>query len=327
MDELARREKDLYEPIQKLMELRGYAVICQFKTFSPLTRRKRILDLLGFRWMEDGDLDASAIEAKQGASPADTLAALGQSIEYQLYVPRVSVAAEVPREDLAFAENPLRQLGLGYIHAMPTSATEIIAPAFSPRCYQNEFNQVTRHAGILCLIGRNRWQEDCRREHHSGGDKGTEAAGYPFYCIHTTDPVQYSMSADGASRKVYLEIWTDRKPVWTRIYRDVEASRLALLLADSDATTTLSIFRRDTFGSLGNRVEQQQLQHDQAALSKGLDYARERLKEDRIIPVVSIAARLWDWDAMPRRDEAEKAVAQAIERLDPIKGYLASMAK
>ena len=37
MDELAHQEKDLYPPIQKLMESRRYAVICQFKTFSPLT--------------------------------------------------------------------------------------------------------------------------------------------------------------------------------------------------------------------------------------------------------------------------------------------------
>ena len=69
----------------------------------------------------------------KGRCPRDTLTALGQAIEYQLYVPRVSVAAEVSRENLAFAETPLRQLGLGYIHATPTSATEIITPALSPR--------------------------------------------------------------------------------------------------------------------------------------------------------------------------------------------------
>jgi hypothetical protein len=90
MDELARQEKDLYPAIQKLMENRRYTVICQFKTFFPLTGRTRILDLLGFRWTDDGDLDAWAIEGKQGASPGDTLTALGQAIEYQLYVPRVS---------------------------------------------------------------------------------------------------------------------------------------------------------------------------------------------------------------------------------------------
>jgi len=327
MVELAHQEKDLYPPIQNLMENRGYAVICQFKTFSPLTRRKRILDLAGFRWMEDGDLDAWAIEGKQGASPADTLTALGQSIEYQLYVPRVSVAAEVPREDLAFAENPLRQLGLGYIHATPASATEIISPSLSPRCYQNEFNQVIRHAGVLCLLGRERWKEKGCREHHSGGDKTADTAGYPFYAIHDNEPVQYSMSTDGSSKKVRLAIWIDRKPVWTDIYRGIEAGRLAELLGNLDATTNLSIFRRDNFGSLGSCLERQQLLHDQAAIAKGLDYARERLKEDRIIPVISVAAELWGWDAMPRRDEAEKAVAEAVERLSPIRSYLASMVK
>ena len=99
-------EKRLYPAIRDLMERRGYAVIPQFKTFSPLTDSRRNLDLLGFRWTEDGDLDAWAVEAKPGSRPADTLAALGQAIEYQLYVPRVSVAAEVSRDKLEFAEYP-----------------------------------------------------------------------------------------------------------------------------------------------------------------------------------------------------------------------------
>ncbi len=327
MNELAHQEKDLYPAIQELMKRRGYAVICQFKTFSPLTRRKRILDLLGFRWTEDGDLDAWAVEAKQGASPADTLTALGQSIEYQLYVPRVSVAAEVPREDLAFAENPLRQLGLGYIHATPTSATEIVAPAFSPRCYQNEFNQIIRHAGLLCVLGRERWKDENPQEHHSGGDKTTDAAGFPSYGIHTTDPVQFMMVANGKSKKAQLHIWIDRKPLWRHVYRNIKARRLAQLLAGLDVTTSLSVVQRDTFGKLGAPSEHRQLPHDEAALSKGLEYARERLKEPRIIPVVSIAVRLWDWNAMPRRDEAERAVVNAVERLEPIKAYLAAMAK
>ncbi len=58
MAEPAHNEKDLYLPIQKLMESREYAVIPQFETFSQLTCRKRKLDLLGFRWIGDGDLDA-----------------------------------------------------------------------------------------------------------------------------------------------------------------------------------------------------------------------------------------------------------------------------
>ena len=328
MDEPAHGEKDLYPPIQKLMEGREYAVVPQFETFSPLTRRRRKLDLLGFRWIGDGDLDAWGIEGKQGESPADTLLALGQAIEYQLYVPRVSVAAGVPPEYLAYAESPLRQLGLGYIHATTTLATEIIAPAISPRCYQNEFNQVIRHAGVLCLLGRERWKEqDSHQEHHSGGAKTAGEAGYPSYTIHNKDPVQYSLSANGQSKKVRITIWIDRKPAWKHIYPQIEPGRLAELLGNLDATTNLSIFKRDNFGSLGSCLERQQLLHDQAAIAKGLDYARERLKEDRVIPVISVALELWAWDAMPRRAEAENAVEQAIERLEPIRTYLAAMAK
>lgn len=330
MDEPAQQEKVLYPAIQKLMESRRYAVICQFKTFSPLTSRTRILDLLGFRWTNDGDLDAWAVEGKQGASPADTLTALGQAIEYQLYVPRVSVAAEVPREALAFAEDPLRQLGLGYIHATPASATEIIGPSLSPRCYQNEFNYVIRHAGVLCLLGREFWKEENRREHHSDHsdvDEATEAARAPFYFIHNNDPVQYMLGARGTCKKVQLEIWIERKPILTSIYRHIEAGRLAELLGQSEATATISKFTRDTFGRLGNSQDQRQLLAEQTVTAKGLKDARSWLDEKRVVPVISVALELWGWDAMPRYTEANTAVKQAMNRLKPIWVYLTAMAE
>lgn len=329
MDELAHQEKDLYPAIQKLMESRRYAVICQFKTFSPLTHRTRILDLLGFRWTDDGELDAWAVEGKQGASPADTLTALGQAIEYQLYVPRVSVAADVPRESLAFAEDPLRQLGLGYIHATRASATEIISPSFSPRCYQSEFNQVIRHAGVLCLLGRESWKEENRREHHSDHsdlDETTDAARSPCYSIHNNEPVQYMLSTGGKSKKVQLEIWIERKPILTSIYRHIEAGRLGGLLGQSGATTTIFKFERDAFGRLGHSQDQRPLT-DQTAIAEGLECADSWLHEKRVIPVISVALELWGWDTMPRYAESKRAVAQAIERLEPIRVYLAAMAE
>ena len=329
MNQPAHPEKDLYPSIQKLMESRDYEVICEFKTFSPLTGRTRKLDLLGFRWRADGDLDAWAVEGKRGASPADTLTALGQAIEYQLYVPRVSVAAEVPREELAFAENPLRQLGLGYIHATTTltPATEVITPALSPRCYQNEFNQVVRHAGVLCLLGRERWKEEERGEHYSDGDISPETARYPLYCIHNTEPVQYMLTATGKSKKVQLGIWIDRKPIWKHIYRQIEPDRFTEFLANLNATTAIQIFKRDNFGRLGDCLEQRLLLPDRTAIANGLDYARKRLEGDRMVPVISVALELWAWEAMPRCAEAKKAVEETIARLEPTRAYLAAMSK
>jgi hypothetical protein len=325
--ETAHGEKCLYPRIQELMESRGYAVIPQFETFSPLTGRKRKLDLLGFRWIGNGDLDAWAIEGKQGVSPADTLLALGQAIEYQLYVPRVSVAAEVPRENLAYAEGPLRQLGLGYIHATPTSATEIISPALSPRCYQNEFNEVIRHAGVLCLLGRERWKKENRREHHHGGDKAAGAAGYPFYVIHNNDPVQYDLTATGQSKEVRIKVWIESKKALTGIYHEIEAGLLAEHLGKlgADATTSISIYERDHFRRLRNCEGPRQLPPDKAGIAKALVGARAALRKNRIVPVISVALELWAWDATPRRAEAENAVEQAVKRLEPIRMYLAAM--
>lgn len=335
MAELANQEEDLYPPIQMLMEGRGYAVIPQFELFSALTESRRKLDLLGFRRTDDDDLEAWAVEAKQGASPAHVLTALGQAIEYQLYVPRVSVAAEVPRDKFAFAESPLRQLGLGYIHATPTSATEIITPSLSPRFYQNEFNHVIRHAGLLCLLGRELWNEANRREHSSGGEKSADAQGYPLYAIHNNEPVQYMLIARGKSEKVQLEIcekvrleiWIERKPVLSVIYPRVEAGRLAELLGKSEVTMTIFKFQRDHFGKLGPSLDERHLLPDQKAIAQELACAREWLKEDRVSPVISVAHKLWEWDAMPRFAEATKAFAKARELLEPTREYFAAIAK
>jgi hypothetical protein len=315
------KETKLYGRIEDLMKTRGYAVIPQFKMFSPLTSGRRNLDLLGFRWTDDGDLDAWAIEAKQGELPANTLTALGQAIEYQLYVPHVSVAAEVSHENLTFADPPLRQLGLGYIHATPTSATEIIIPSMSPRLYQNEFNHVIRHAGVLCLLGRERWRKEDRREHHFA-DQTTDARDYAGYGIHTNDPVQYMLIARGDSKKVQLVIWIERKPVLIDLHRQIDAGRLVDSIGQSGATTTIFKYQRDNFGRLGKCLDLQQLT-DRTAIEKALEW----LKEDRVCPVMSVALDLWDWDAMPRRAEATKAVEQAIDRLKPTRAYLADTAK
>ena len=64
-----------------------------------------------------------------------------------------------------------------------------------------------------CSVGSGGKKED-RREHHSGGDKTADAAGYPFYCIHNKDPVQYMLTADRAIQEGPIEIWIDRKPDW-----------------------------------------------------------------------------------------------------------------
>jgi hypothetical protein len=135
------------------------------------------------------------------------------------------------------------------------------------------------------------------------------------------------LSTRGKSKKVQLEIWIERKPILTSIYRHIEAGRLAGLLGESEATTTIFKFKRDTFGRLGNSLENRRLLTDQTAIAKELEHARLWLDEDRVVPVISVALELWGWDAMPRCAEADKAVAQAIERLEPIRAYLAAMAK
>jgi hypothetical protein len=325
-------EKALYRSIEDLMVGQGYTVIPQFKAFFPLADRTRWLDLLGFRWTDDGDLDAWAVEAKKGDLPSNALSALPQAVEYQLYVPRVSVAAEVRGGCLAFAEEPLKKLGLGYIHATrklahatPKLAKEII-PAPSTRCFENEANYVIRHAGVLCLIGREWWKKGGYRENNSGG----------FYGIHNSDPVQYQLATSGKRKKVYLEIWIQPKRVLARIYKElsdkVERERLAKLLAklaasNSGATAKVSKYEMDPFGRLGKCLGELPLSADKTVVAKTLRRARAWHAGRRHISAISVNLELWAWDAMPGRAEAEKTIEQAIEGLEPTRAYLADMAE
>ncbi len=330
-------EKALYASIEDMMVGQGYAVIREFKAFFPLADRTRWLDLLGFRWADDGDLDAWAVEAKKGDLPSNALSALPRAIEYQLYVPRVSAAAEVRGGCLAFAEEPLRKLGLGYIHATPKLAharpkpAKEIIPAPSTRCFRNEGNYVIRHAGVLCLIGRERWKNEGYREHH-GARKTTDAARHSSYGIHNKDPVEYQLSARGRVKKVQLEIWIEKKKVLTRIYEKilenfkVEAGRLAKLVAESGATATISKYE-SKLRHLGNRLGEPQLLTDETAVTKALFFACKWLEEPYVIPAISVALELWAWDDMPRCAEAKEKVDKAIKRLEPTRAYFAEMAK
>jgi hypothetical protein len=135
------------------------------------------------------------------------------------------------------------------------------------------------------------------------------------------------MSTVGMTQSVKIEIWVDRKPVLREVYRRIDLGRFAALLRDSRAAANISIYKRDNFGKLGKSLEDRALPMDEAAIVKEFDYARGRLTEERVLPVISIALDLWPWISMPRRAEAEQAIAQAIERLEPIRGYLSTVAE
>jgi hypothetical protein len=135
------------------------------------------------------------------------------------------------------------------------------------------------------------------------------------------------LSVTGGSKKVRLTLWVEQKPVLKRVYQQIAADQLAELLGRSQATMAITCYRRDNFGRLGDPLEGPRLCLDQTTATAALDYAREKARGDRIIPVISVAIELWPWDAAPRRDDAEKAVAEAIERLDPIRTYLAEKAR
>ena len=220
-----KKEKELYPPLQKFLEVSGYSVERELSVYSRLSRKRRKLDLVGFKWNADGQVDAWAIEAKRGSNPSDLLAGLAQGVEYQLYSPRVSLAAEVDRKYLGFAEDPLRRLGLGYIAVRGKTTTEIIQPAYSPHLYCDEFNTIIRHAGCLKLLGETlgkQLNETLRS--HSGAKEGPRGRLQSNYGIHTNQyKVQIMMNVGRRelANLVTARVWVEAKNTVRRIVKKI----------------------------------------------------------------------------------------------------------
>lgn len=173
-------EERLYRPIETLFEKQEYRVVSDRKKVSPEVAHsgfgikiddeiKRI-DVAAFKWLDDSNIEAIAVECKLGARASDAGSALYQATAYQVLFPKVYVASEAPRKELKHVESSLDQLGLGYIVVDGEIATEIFPPArvnvrFAPR----KFDRQSRSKIAAFLAFREVFQKDTQ----FGRDKET----------------------------------------------------------------------------------------------------------------------------------------------------------
>ena len=323
-------EKDLYPVLRKLLEQRGYCVEEQFEIYSTLTGAKRKIDVLGFRWSADGDVDAWAVEAKKGGQPGDILKAIAQAIEYQLLVPKVSVAAEVHRDNLSFAEYPLRQLGLGYLCATRQSAGEVIAPSTSPRFYHDEFNHIIRHAGVLRLLIDD-LNGDLPREwrvHTSvDRDRDREAAPYCMFAAHIVEDVQIMLRSSFQSRDIVAGVWVEAKPFLKGMVNRIDGVKFHRILNENALTGVIECRERTAYGRLKPVSASRPVGMSEHKTLEAIQWAKSVLKQARTLAVFNIPVELWPWSDAPRRDRATKRAAEALKRLQPVRLYLQTLQK
>jgi hypothetical protein len=131
-------ERRLYRPIETLFEKQEYRVLSHRKKKKEerahsgfpieVNGETMIVDVAAFKWLDDSQIEAIAVECKLGKRASKAGSALYQATAYQVLFPKVYVAAEAPRKELNHVEKSLHQLGLGYIEVDGEIATEIFLP-------------------------------------------------------------------------------------------------------------------------------------------------------------------------------------------------------
>lgn len=318
-------ESDLYPPLRTFLETNGYAVEEQLTVYSQLSGNRRDIDLAGFKWAVDGGLDAWVVEAKIGTSPTQVLGGLPQGIEYQLFSPRVSIAAEANRKEIGFAEQPLRSLGLGYICAQKNAVNEIIQPSSSPRLYRDEFQRVLRHVGFLRLLadGLSKELGESLRSHSWVDNERSH------FCVHTNDhkvQIQLITYDDEFKDTVVAMVWVEAKPYLTNLVSRIadEPDKLKETLLRYDLKGFWQDHRRDNLGSLESPKVRRPVSADK--LIEDVKWAKKVLAEPRRIPCMAWRIPLWALSAAPSRQQAEESLQTALKKLIPLRKCLQSLA-
>ena len=324
-------EKELYPPLQNFLEGEGYSVERELSVYSRLSGKTRKLDLVGFKWNADGQVDAWAIEAKRGSNPSDLLTGLAQGVEYQLYSPRVSLAAEADRKRLGFAEDPLRRLGLGYISVRGKTATEIIQPAYSPHLYCDEFNTIIRHAGCLKLLGETigkHLNETLRS--HSDAKKDPRGRLQSNYGIHTNQykvQIMLNVRRRESANLVTARVWVESKNTLRRIVKKIgeHPNGLIDLMVKHNLKGLWEDYERSSWGNLLDVEKRNTVEPTRKSMTKAARWADRVLRKKQHVPCMSWKCALWRLSDSPSRQEAEASLAKALKKLLPIRDCLLSL--
>jgi len=309
-------EKALYDPIEKAFRDQGFVTSQQFEFDHPLVKDYRPkADVAAFRWDSDTKIDAVAVEAKPGTEPASPLWALGQATTYQLLFPLVYVAAETMPENLSFSEGVLRSLGLGYIRADASEAEFVIQPVKDARCYQTHFLKQIRPAALIALLSNSfmppeKWK--------ANGDAQN-------FWTWTTDHGKVQLQFGVDDETAYCGVYSDRKPVCSKLADQVDPDELAKLLgnvptkygrkskvehAKRNPQRKLDYFGESTFDDSSKSIAE--------AMTKANGWCRGSSH----VGTIATRYELWKRTSFKTRVEAESRVKELLPHLQSIRTYL-----
>jgi hypothetical protein len=305
----------------------------QFGVYSSESQTERLVDLIRFSWTEAGAVEAWAIECKPGNRQADVMAAVAQACEYQVSVPRVSIAAETPTSLLRSTRKVLERLGLGYVVASSEGASIEIPAEQSPLLLQDDWN-LLQHAGALCLIapglgdGSALWvHSDVRR---SDGGRKHATLDRPSWglAVHPKADVQIilSLRAD-QDPGVKACVWVQKKRRLEQILEGIDASKFHDALAAHGLAVRFSLRR---VAEAGGRLEPEEgswgTGRSKAEVTEALKRAQRAVRRrDRRVPIIEVPVSLWSLAQVPTRTAAHDALQKARTRLDPVRVMLAAV--
>jgi len=153
-------EDQLYSPVEKFFKNRGYFTVSALSKKSGEVARSTFgvnvngemkkVDVAAFKWLDNHNIEAIAVECKLGKTCRHAGSALYQATAYQVLFPKVYVASQADLSELKHVESSLKQLGLGYI-LVKEEATMIFPSAENARFSQIEFNRQLRNRIAVLL--------------------------------------------------------------------------------------------------------------------------------------------------------------------------------
>lgn len=309
-------ESDVKKRVSEFLRGRGFFVPEKEFHYVPgrgLERGARP-DVAGFRWQNDFEVEAVAVECKASASPRYLMeTALGQAREYQLVFPYVYLAVPALKEEnLRRLEYALRSLAMGLYVVKDDEVVEKWRAGVSLRLDYHGFLFKVRQvaAGILTYV---------------------EVVGKPdiyipypgvLHCYQKEEPANFLLGNFMGGRDYYFGFCLEKKDNVRRLSRflrdDGEFSELFGLISSLPEEYMLlydnvHTYRpREVSWALVN-VRARDL--SSSDFRKLLEYSRERNWRTRLI----IWRKVWDEEEVLSRQEHEKRVREAKKELIPIR--------
>ena len=135
---------------------------------------KRV-DLAAFKWKNNKEIQTIAIECKcEGSARESFFAALGQSVQYQLFFPRVFIVTQ-DGEFFPDQESILERLGLGYMMINEKGELKgIVEPSMDKNCLLDKgfFVSQVRNRAVVLLVFNEMFPEAYNKRFFGGTRQG-----------------------------------------------------------------------------------------------------------------------------------------------------------